>query len=422
MLIRTRLLTLMGATVIIASTGLGQFNWTRSTSNPVVRSWTGYVNDPNYLYYAFEPTVMYDSAAHAYRMWHVELTNIPGAAYRICTAISPDGVQWYTYAKNPVFNGGPSNALDTQPRAPRVIYDGSQYKMYYLFQSGDFYGVGLATSADGLTWHRYPDSTTTNPSLFTAITAWCDVSFDSAKYTMWFSRGWPDSTGGTVSGIGRATSADGLHWTEYAGNPVFTAVKGSWDSTIAGVPAVVRASGTYYMYYIGSGDLVTFSVGLATSPDGIHWTRAASKPVMSPQGSWEGSWIGALSVLFRNNTFMLWYNGYAGSWQIGTASAPVAPLAIGPSHAFPSGVTLEQNYPNPFNPGTTIRYTLVQKTPVRLALFNALGQVVKTLVNAEELPGEHEVKFDGSALASGVYFYRLQAGTYEKTMKLVLLR
>ena len=352
----------------------------------------------------------------------MSLTDWTSAGYRISTAISPDGISWYQYAKNPVFNGGPSSALDTQPRAPRVIYDGAQYRMYYMFQSGNSFGVGLATSPDGLAWHRYPDSTTTNPSLFTSQTAWFDISYDSAKYTMWFSRGWPDSNGGSLSGIGQATSVDGIHWTEYAGNPILAAVKGSWDSTIVGYPAVVKTMGTYYMYYIGSGDVVNFPVGLATSPDGIHWTRASSKPVLTPQGSWEGTWIGALSVLYRNNTFMLWYNGYAGSWQIGYASASVGPLSVGPARTYPPGATLEQNYPNPFNPGTTIRYALPEKSRVRLLVYNTLGQVVAHLVDAEEQPGEHEVKFDGTALATGVYFYRLEAGSYARTMKLLLLR
>jgi len=59
---------LLVAVCILTNTGFGQFNWTRSTSNPVLRAWTGTADDPDYMRYAFEPTVMYDSAAHIYRM------------------------------------------------------------------------------------------------------------------------------------------------------------------------------------------------------------------------------------------------------------------------------------------------------------------------------------------------------------------
>ena len=83
---------------------------------------------------------------------------------------------------------------------------------------------------------------------------------------------------------------------------------------------------------------------------------------------------------------------------------------------------LDQNYPNPFNPSTTIRYALPQRSHVILSLYNTLGQHVATLKNGEEQAGYHEVAFDGSKLASGVYIYRLQAGTYVGMKRLLLLR
>jgi len=88
----------------------------------------------------------------------------------------------------------------------------------------------------------------------------------------------------------------------------------------------------------------------------------------------------------------------------------------------PQEFRLEQNYPNPFNPSTTIRYGLPSRTHVTLTVFNTLGQQVARLVNANMDAGYHEATFDGSRLSSGVYFYRIEAGSFVQTRKLLLLR
>ncbi len=83
---------------------------------------------------------------------------------------------------------------------------------------------------------------------------------------------------------------------------------------------------------------------------------------------------------------------------------------------------LSQNYPNPFNPTTTISYQLSAFSRVKLKVYNMLGREVATLVNEEKAPGNYEVKFDGSNLSSGVYFYRMQVGNFTQTKKFVLLK
>jgi hypothetical protein len=88
----------------------------------------------------------------------------------------------------------------------------------------------------------------------------------------------------------------------------------------------------------------------------------------------------------------------------------------------PQEFLLQQNYPNPFNPSTTIRYGLPSRSHVTLTVFNTLGQQVATLQDGEQEGGYHEVQFDGSGLASGVYVYRLQGGDFVQSLKLTLLR
>jgi hypothetical protein len=88
----------------------------------------------------------------------------------------------------------------------------------------------------------------------------------------------------------------------------------------------------------------------------------------------------------------------------------------------PEAFKLDQNYPNPFNPTTTIRYALPARAHVTLFVFNSLGQQVATLVNDAQDSGYHDVRFDASGLASGVYFYRLRAGDCVATKRLIVVR
>ena len=83
---------------------------------------------------------------------------------------------------------------------------------------------------------------------------------------------------------------------------------------------------------------------------------------------------------------------------------------------------LAQTYPSPFNPSTTTGCKLPKASMVTVSVYDILGREVFILVNGRESAGSCEVKFDGSNLACGVYFYRLQAGSFVKTMKCLLFR
>jgi hypothetical protein len=96
----------------------------------------------------------------------------------------------------------------------------------------------------------------------------------------------------------------------------------------------------------------------------------------------------------------------------------------------PSEFNLSQNYPNPFNPSTKIKFDIpdfplmkgARGMSVRLTIYDLLGREVATLVHEPLQPGTYEVEFDGTNYPSGVYFYRLTAGNYTNTKKLVLLK
>jgi carboxypeptidase T len=88
----------------------------------------------------------------------------------------------------------------------------------------------------------------------------------------------------------------------------------------------------------------------------------------------------------------------------------------------PQAFALSQNYPNPFNPNTTFSYALPRSSMVRLTVYDMLGREVAVLVHDRKEAGVHEVKFDASGLASGVYLYRIHAGDFVQSRKLLLLR
>jgi hypothetical protein len=94
---------------------------------------------------------------------------------------------------------------------------------------------------------------------------------------------------------------------------------------------------------------------------------------------------------------------------------PIAP-------ELPGVFALRQNYPNPFNPKTTIVYEVASRQSVRLGVYDLLGREIATLVNETKSPGTYEVTWDASGQPSGVYFYRLSAGSFTESKKLVLLR
>ncbi len=89
----------------------------------------------------------------------------------------------------------------------------------------------------------------------------------------------------------------------------------------------------------------------------------------------------------------------------------------------PSKLTLKDNYPNPFNPETVIQYSLPEEVNVTLNIYNSLGQLVESLVNDRiQSAGRHQVKFNGTSLTSGIYFYRLETGAKAITKKMMLMK
>jgi photosystem II stability/assembly factor-like uncharacterized protein len=134
---------------------------------------------------------------------------------------------------------------------------------------------------------------------------------------------------------------------------------------------------------------------------------------VSPNGNWY--------LLIKDSTLSKDRTGVIKSWGITvTYNTPILVEKI--SESIPVSFGLYQNYPNPFNPTTTIKFKVKETGMVSLKVYNILGKEVASLVNEEIKAGEYETKFDGSALSTGIYFYRFTAQDFSDTKKLVLIK
>lgn len=202
---------------------------------------------------------------------------------------------------------------------------------------------------------------------------------------------------GTSEGVFRS-SDNGVSWI-----PANTGLANFYICALAVLP---RSDGT------DSTDLFAGTVnGIYHSSDnGSRWTAVSTGlPV----------WADVRALAFQGTDL------FAGIYGTGVWRRPLSEMIKsieGGGSEVPREFALFQNYPNPFNPSTTIRYGLPERSHVNLAIFTTLGQIVCELVQGEQDAGYHEVKFDAQDLSSGVYFYRIQAGSYSETKKLFLLR
>jgi len=145
-----------------------------------------------------------------------------------------------------------------------------------------------------------------------------------------------------------------------------------------------------------------------------------------PGGAWK--WVGASLVVYKP----VWA-GLEGATYISglgncfTLKNPDVSAPENGGNNLPTEFSLSQNFPNPFNPGTKIKYAVPTRSYVRLTIFNVLGQKVRTLVDEEKVAGSYDQEWDGKSengtqVTSGIYFYKIEAGNYIQTKKMVLMK
>ncbi len=162
---------------------------------------------------------------------------------------------------------------------------------------------------------------------------------------------------------------------------------------------------------------------------------AADKPIMPiGQGEYFGygsdvkqgdvaSFYNLAEITYNYPGISLWeYNQISHSYVWSEYSTAWGVTSVENKPDIPLQYSLAQNYPNPFNPTTTISFEISHQSYITLKVYNVLGKEVATLLNGEKSAGKYNVEFNAGGLASGVYFYKLQAGSFVQTKKLILMK
>ena len=109
--------------------------------------------------------------------------------------------------------------------------------------------------------------------------------------------------------------------------------------------------------------------------------------------------------------------------DLGAYGGDITSLEIDDSNSkLPDQISISQNYPNPFNPTTTIQYDLPSPTDVTIEIFDIIGRRIEILINTRQEAGHHQITWNADDVPSGVYFYRIKAGEYSETKKMLLLK
>jgi len=239
-----------------------------------------------------------------------------GQNLRIGVATSANGISWEKYPHNPILDLGSEGTWDDYWVIFPHVRHGWGIEMWYQGNDGTTDRIGLAKSIllNTFTWEKSSENPFLEPG---PEGSWDDMQVSTPFVYLWESPGWVKTfrlyyagSDGDYFRIGYAEAGNDYTWEKFENNPVLDV--GSWDSPRVQDPRIIEIGDTYHMWYSG-GDFFTWRIGHATSADGISWTKDPNNPVLNvgKSGEWDEAYVGGCSVLFEE-TFKMWYTGGRG--------------------------------------------------------------------------------------------------------------
>jgi len=314
--------TNVSLTLIQTDQGTGsifiQVNWGNSNTN-----WIDYSNNPvlsvkDIPYFTLsvdQGQVFYDDGI--YKMWFMNLYY--NGRTNISYAESNDGLIWHLGSSEPVLTAGqPGDWDDNSVEMGYVFKENGSYKLYYVGTREPHTGmrqIGLAISQDGINWEKYPDPVLESDSSQWYLGIHAILKINNVYY-MYYDAS-PENE--YTFNINLATSSDGIHWTKYKGNPILTANQ-SWEQGSIEYPTITNYKNRYMMTYTNG---LQKAVGAAYSDDGIIWNKESNNPVFTLTNI-KNNWCTKISypyLLRVGNEFRVYYSGYGTDNQFHLAVA-----------------------------------------------------------------------------------------------------
>ncbi len=277
---------------------------------PLNQSWLDCQNNPlivtSYNYYdeygVAAPQIICENGV--FKMWYL---GVAGSASKyVLYAESIDGVNWTKPINHPVLYPGNYGTWDSWAVHPgAILKDGNEYKMYYYGYSDQYdqWHIGLATSTDGINWEKYP-----KPILL-GTSGWEYQIFSSSiikkdgNYLLYYTgRNLPNYK------IGVAVSSDGVNFVKYPGNPIIVNDQ-TWEMNGILYPSVTEQNGSLKMVFMNS---TASGFGLATSSNGLNWTKLNNNPFFNNQNTsnnWASGKIAYPNWLKLPNEMRIYYSG-----------------------------------------------------------------------------------------------------------------